>query len=759
MKKLLSFLLALTMLVSLASVSFAAPADITDEDTADAVDVLMALGIVDGYPDGTYKPEKVVTRAEMAKLIVTNLGYESLVLTGQNSSFSDVNGHWAAGYIDISAGLGIVLGYTDGTFKPDQTVSYAEAVTMIVRALGYTDESLGGTWPTNYLTKAMDNDILDNVTLGDGATRGDIAIMLFNALTLPIGTVNEDGIFVAHSNDNLMSRVGGYQGNDAVITGEEDSTMNLLPYVGVYSEIFLNEDDEIILVRPTKSLLNGDFNSDASKFESSKTYKLSSDATDDTKYFVNGEEVSSAFALEDLEDVTVSARISGSTIKEIYAISKWEVSEAGLFTDDDEDDMDYDQELFGYDFLLDDDDEIDTTTFELVGVDELSDINEDDVVYVYASESDNIRKITVGQEVVTGKITKINSASTKFTVEGNVYGLSDAPNNDIASVSVDDEVEMKLDANGDIYTMDTVETATNYAIVLETGNGIGSGLTGSNPVIKLFLADGDVEIIDVDYDNSGVSSLFSSGKTWDANEIDSGDLIEYSIDDDEIDTITVLTTNSTTSDITSKGYYAGKVVTNSAVIFGYDGNGVDDEDSYSVIDRDDALGLDSVDSDYYLDSNKIAVMIINDYDSGDDSVFALIDGFAYTSNPDYEVTYFVDGEEVEYGTDIDPSSLVGDMKLYELEFNASGEVKEQSVVTADNSTTATDIDFDGSILELDGSFLTVDSSLVIYELDEDGNYQVTTKRELETLDQTVTIDLYDVVDDDSVYDIIVFEVQ
>ena len=66
---------------------FAAPADVTDENTTEAVDVLMALGVVDGYPDGTYKPENVVTRAEMAKLIVTNLGYASLV-SGQNSSFS-----------------------------------------------------------------------------------------------------------------------------------------------------------------------------------------------------------------------------------------------------------------------------------------------------------------------------------------------------------------------------------------------------------------------------------------------------------------------------------------------------------------------------------------------------------------------------------------------------------------------------------------------------------------------------------------------
>ena len=645
--------------------------------------------------------------------------------------------------------------------RPNNTVTYNEAATMIVRALGYTDEALGGTWPTNYVTKAMDKDILKNVTLGQGATRGDIAIMLFNALTLPIGTVNQDGEYVVDANDTLMARVGGDQANDAVILGTEESVINLLPYVGVYSEIFLNDDDEIILVRPIETMLSGDFNAAADEFEASSDYTVSGTATANTKYFVNGEETA-AFALADLEDATISAKVSGTTIKEIYAVAKWEITEANLFTDNDADDIAFDQELFGYEFKLDDAEELDTTAFELVGVDSLDEIDEDDVVYVYAGGTDYIRKVAVGQSVVSGEITKINSGSTKFTVNGSTYKKSSAPNNDIATVSVEDDVEIRLDAEGKIYTMETVESATNYAIVLETGDGIGSGLTGSDPVVKLFLVDGSNEIFDVDYDESGVTGLFNAGtKNWDAGEITTANLIEYSVDDDgKINEITVLTTANGSGDITSKGYYDGKAFASTAVVFGYDGGDADKADSYSVIELDDIFGLENVDSDYYTDSFKIEAIIVNDYDSGDDSVFALVNGYAFTVSPDYEVTYYIDGEKVVYGTDLDVSTLVEDKNLYELTFNADGEVKDHTLVAATATTTgATTVDFDGSTLDIDGAKSTVDSGLVIYEVEADGDYAVKTKREFEETAGAKDIKLYDVVDSDSVYDIIVFEVQ
>lgn len=182
MKKILSLVLVIALVLGSFSFAFAAtPADVVGEDYEEAVEVLMALGVVNGYPDGTYKPERVVTRAEMAKLLVEALGYGQLA--GGTAPYSDTAGHWAAGSIGLASGIGLVQGYPDGTFKPDATVSFDEAVTMILRALGYTDESLRGAWPTNYKIKAIDLGLYDDTSAQTGgADRGNVAIMLFNAL-------------------------------------------------------------------------------------------------------------------------------------------------------------------------------------------------------------------------------------------------------------------------------------------------------------------------------------------------------------------------------------------------------------------------------------------------------------------------------------------------------------------------------------------------------------------------------------------------
>ena len=186
MKKILSLVLVIALVLGSFSFAFAAtPADVVDTDYEEAVEVLMALGVVNGYPDGTYKPERVVTRAEMAKLLVEALGYGQLA--GGTAPYSDTAGHWAAGSIGLASGIGLVQGYPDGTFKPDATVSFDEAVTMILRALGYTDESLRGAWPTNYKIKAIDLGLYDDTSAQTGgADRGNVAIMLFNALGLQI---------------------------------------------------------------------------------------------------------------------------------------------------------------------------------------------------------------------------------------------------------------------------------------------------------------------------------------------------------------------------------------------------------------------------------------------------------------------------------------------------------------------------------------------------------------------------------------------
>ena len=189
MKKWLSLVLIISMVMNMFTFSFASVTlkDIEGTEFEAAIEGLIELGIVNGYEDGTYRPEQMVSRAEMAKLLVVAAGLEPAVKLVEGATrFSDVDGGWASGYVNIASEYGYVIGYPDGTFRPDDTVSFAEATTMALGVLGYKAvvESKG-TWPTNYIAKAEDLKLLNKISYdsyNDGAERGYVAILVWNML-------------------------------------------------------------------------------------------------------------------------------------------------------------------------------------------------------------------------------------------------------------------------------------------------------------------------------------------------------------------------------------------------------------------------------------------------------------------------------------------------------------------------------------------------------------------------------------------------
>ena len=199
MKKFLAIFLAVVMTVSMVSTAFAARyTDVANSDYNAAIENLSGLGVISGYDDGSYQPGKVITRAEMAKLLVVSLGLDvgASVLQGK-SSFDDVpTTHWATGYIAVAVQYGLIKGDGDGNFRPDDTVNYAEAATMVLRALGYdrvVDKT--GVWPTNYLNKANELKIFDEVgsfTGANGATRGTVAQMMWNMMNTQMWEVGSE---------------------------------------------------------------------------------------------------------------------------------------------------------------------------------------------------------------------------------------------------------------------------------------------------------------------------------------------------------------------------------------------------------------------------------------------------------------------------------------------------------------------------------------------------------------------------------------
>ena len=184
-------LIALVAVLALTLSTVALGATYTDvaEDSAYsvAVESLSKLGIVTGYEDGTYGPEKAVTRAEMAALIARIQGYEETASAQTATVFTDVPAdHWASGYVAAASNMGIVNGYGDGTFGPEDTVKYEQAVTMLMRTLGYEPfAAANGGYPTGYLAAAQRYGVTKNVSnavSGTDANRGTIAQLLYNGI-------------------------------------------------------------------------------------------------------------------------------------------------------------------------------------------------------------------------------------------------------------------------------------------------------------------------------------------------------------------------------------------------------------------------------------------------------------------------------------------------------------------------------------------------------------------------------------------------
>lgn len=111
--------------------------DVKDENIREAVYELSSLNIMTGYGDNTFRPEETLTRAEAAAIMVRLLNLDKDVKQGE-TIFSDVmDTHWASGYVNKAVEEGIIAGYGDGTFRPDEYVTYHQMVKMLVCALGY----------------------------------------------------------------------------------------------------------------------------------------------------------------------------------------------------------------------------------------------------------------------------------------------------------------------------------------------------------------------------------------------------------------------------------------------------------------------------------------------------------------------------------------------------------------------------------------------------------------------------------------------
>lgn len=147
---------------------------------------LKTVGILQGYDDGSLKLERPIRRCEVATIAVRILNPNQDVIDGEIKSFSDLKTeHWAYKSVSDAFNLGIIHGYPDGSFKPDKNISYAEVLTIMVNCLGDGKE-LEGEWPANYIAKAKEMKIIpanDNRENDKVISRGEMAQIVWNSIT------------------------------------------------------------------------------------------------------------------------------------------------------------------------------------------------------------------------------------------------------------------------------------------------------------------------------------------------------------------------------------------------------------------------------------------------------------------------------------------------------------------------------------------------------------------------------------------------
>lgn len=249
--------------------------DVHDEATAEAVEILCALGVVDGNGDGTYQPERTLTRAEFCKMAIEVVGRGGEVERQSGRViFSDVKAdHWARGYINAAATKpsanepALVSGVGNGLFQPQQPITCGAAVTILLRALGYSDQDVGMglRWYDGYISMAGTIGLTDGLSLrGDAAiTRGQAAILFRNLLftelkdsdnpyLTKLGAKEEDSAIIlsvdAVAADGTVGAVKTQNG-----TYRTDRAAFSTAYEGLRGKVVLDKNGKVLAIHPEET--------------------------------------------------------------------------------------------------------------------------------------------------------------------------------------------------------------------------------------------------------------------------------------------------------------------------------------------------------------------------------------------------------------------------------------------------------------------------------------------------------------------------
>ena len=742
--------------VALFIFAFAAPAgaaDTTVDKAAIGKDVkgtkyeidskkMIALGIIEGYPDGTVKPESNVTRAEFAAIVARELDIAEGA--GQSTTkFADVPAsHWASGLVNIAVGKGIIQGYPDGTFKPDAPVTYAEAYAMLVRMLGYGKTVEGTVWPSGVMAKAASIGVSKKVSGGanEPMLRGDVIIAAANSLTIDLmeqvtwgsdqywqevdKTILEDYLdYTIYDDDDTSDEtypvvndvprfnLSSMDADEVTFSGAgfTNSTFTVPAYInpddfaGQSVEFWANDDDEIVYIAASgeeevytdkiESATDKSGNDEIKLDASNKTYKIATDAEvllniADTDIYAADASVLNALAGRNIKVVLNSDdEVKFAVITEWYTEDSDSILGVVDTVDADDETIEFlndasDLELEDYDYVI----------YKDGAKIDLGDIDSEDVLNVLIDSSDEEAYIVVTSDKVEGEVTDVryNTAaavdSFDIYVDGEKYDVagyssmstypatySDDENDNFDELDKDaltdlngQDVTLYLDADGKVVHVlsGEIDSTSNIGVVSDDAEEGPYGEvrvritnTSGTEVTYTFDPD-DVEL----WDNG--SELFSSPTTaqfitaltaanYDDDflpvdiKLDSnGDLSRIEVVDEDYDptsgTIDI-NKDDDTIELTNGDFY----VTDDTIIFdmtgGYASGEYDDVKvvSWSSVENSD---LTSVYSSQ--DGDEVEYLFILGGNVTSDNSYGVIKGFTVDADGDDAVVVIMpDGEE------------------------------------------------------------------------------------------------------------------
>lgn len=705
MRKIISLIVALAFLFSIAAPAMAA----TPSDAEKAGNRLLSLGVIEGYTDGTLGLDKQITRAEIAVILAKASGLKDAadLLKDTPSKFSDVKvGEWYTGWINLAAAQGWVKGDPQGTFRPNDPVSYREIVTMLLKILGYND-NLPGDWPVDYLVKAAALGITKDVAFDAKApaVRGDV--FRFTAKTLENNVVTYDIYTDVFSEGILPKTLMESKLDVAVVKGRVSDVPGLLgsslkddeitiigqaeynkvvegfdvnQYIGLEVEFYANKDKEVFAVKSTDAdqiksdKVDGSITVNGSVYEvtlkdAGKTYKINSDSIvikDFTKVAWN--------SVAGNDGASVKLIADSNNVVKFIQITDWDHVARGIVKSVDKDakEIEYKDSVGSIKTNYDDED---YNVIVMGAVDSFDKIRENDLVYDF-NDGSNDYILYVVRDTVSGKVTKVNSNSTEVYLDGKKYTaaldfysddnskeFSFTPS-DAARDYLGKDVVAYLNPQGEIVGLAAAIKASNATTALALSELTRETSLGVTTYwIKLFTAEGTKAVYklvdgDVKVNNTKASELVF---VYNATTGLQGKLVGFDLNEDG--KITSMATkeakgeavsiNPASDDVKKYNRLTGTdgaywYVTNSTVIINADR---DDYKDPSILTWASVKDASSIVEDVYFygSDNKISYIVLaSDIAVGDDDKYVVFVSDFYNIDNKPTISVFENGAVVDY---------------------------------------------------------------------------------------------------------------